>query len=464
MAAAEEAMRFKNTLIWGIVLLLLIGFVYYYEIKGGQERQQAEEKAKRVFVFDEQDINQLELAYEDKVIRCTKSDQGEWQMVKPLNFPGDKQAIQRIIDTVNRATIERKLGPLEQGLAGFGLDKPKLRLKLASKDKEYVLLLGNDNPVGGFIYAQREGDPQLLLLYSSLRYSLKKDVFDLRDKRVLSVAEAEVNQIELDYPDRRLVLTNDVQAGWQITSPGKLKADPDEVSSLIRRINSMRVKEFVAEEAKKPAEFGLDKPKIALTVYTGKDQAQRRLLIGRQDADKRGVYAKRAARPQIMLLDSSVVSDLTKKVFDLRERRILKFDTAQVNELELEYPKARMQFKLEGEEWKMTRPESAPAKGYMVESMLYDLAHLKAEEFIEGTPEKKVNYGWDKPQVKVSLKVGYGNKASSMGLLIGAADPRDDKLVYVKRNDGKVFLVSKDIVEQLNKEPADLKRDAVKDR
>jgi hypothetical protein len=452
-------MKFRNTLIWGIVLLLLVGFVYYYEIKGGQERKQAEEAAKRVFNFNPQEINRLELEYADKHILCAKTDKDEWRIIEPIRYPGDTAAIRNIIDRINEASIERKLDVKADELSAFGLDKPGLKLKLASKDKEYSLWLGNDNPIGNSLYAKRADDAELFLLAASLRYSLEQDVFDLRDKRVLSVAEAEVNRIELDYTKRRLVLTNDPQAGWQITSPDKLKADPNEVSSLISRINFMRVKEFAAEETQKLSEFGLDKPHIRLTIYAGKDQAQKRLLIGRRDKEKQGVYAKRAARPQIMLLDSRVVSDLTKEVFDLRERRILAFDTVDVNELQLKYPDGLILLKQENEEWQLQQPETAPAKGYMVESMLYDLAQLKAEAFIEHEWESDLDYGWDKPQIEVSLRVGFGDQVSTLGLLIGAQAKQDDKLVYVKRDDGHMFLVSKDIVEQLTRKPADLKRD-----
>lgn len=453
-------MRLKNTIVWGIILLLLTCFVYYYEVKGGQERKQAEEEAGYIFVFDEQDIRQLELEFDEKLICCIKSETGDWQLVAPVDYSGDKEAIKRLIETINEATIERDLGALDQELSTFGLDNPQLKLKLTSKDKTYTLLLGAKNPLGNFIYAKRADDTQLFLLYASLHDSLKQDVFDLRDKRVISVPEAEVTQIELDYTERKLVLTNDVQTGWQITYPRKLGADPVEVSKLIRQINIMRVKEFAAEKTDNLSSFNLDKPWLKLTVYTGRDKAQRQLLVGHRDVDMQGIYAKLSTQPQIMLLDTSVASDFTKKIFDLRERRILQFDTVRVNELELENPTGRIQLKKENEEWYITKTDdNAPAKGYMVEGMLYDLAHLRASEFIEGEQNKDINYGWDTPQIKVSLKLGYEGNTSDMGLLIGAETKHDKNLVYVKRDDGQVFTVAKDIVEQLSQKPADLMRD-----
>ncbi len=456
-------MRLKNTLIWGMILLLLAVFVYYYEVKGGRERQKTAEAAKHIFTFEEPDINKLELQYADTHIQCIKADTGAWRLVKPVDSAGDSKAIQGVIATLKEAIIERKLDVSDQTPAAYGLDNPQLKLVIASKDKEYKLLLGNRNPMGNLMYAKREADSQLFLLNPGLLDSFKRDVFELRDKRVISVPEVEVTQIELDYPERKLILTNDVQAGWQISYPDKLKADPDEVSSLIRQINSLRVKEFIAEKTDKPAAFGLAKPTLSLTVTAGKDQLQRRLLIGRRDKEKQGIYARRGERPQIMLLDTKVTTKLTKEIFDLRERRILKFDTVWVNELELDYPERALQLKKEGGDWQLVKPEKAPAKGYMVESLIYGLAYLKATAFIEGKPKPDAVYGFDKPQVKATLKLLQGDQSSTLSLLVGASAGQDDKSVYVRRNDGRIFMVPKDIVEQLSKKPADLKRDIAKD-
>ncbi len=456
-------MRLKNTLIWGIVLLLLAGFVYYYEVKGGRERQRIEDQAKHIFVFEEADFNQLELHYADTYIKCIKTDAGEWHIVKPIDYPGDDEAIKRLIDAVKGATAERKLDASDQALSAFGLAPPQLKLALTSKDKQYVLLLGNKNPMGSLMYAKREADAELFLLDSSLYNSLAQGVPDLRSERVISIPEVDVSQIELDYANRKLVLTNDPKVGWQITTPRELKADPDGVSTLIRQINSMRVKEFVAEETDTLARFGLDKPMLRLTLTNGRDQTQKRLLLGHINKEKQGIYAKRGKRPQVILLDSSIGTELTKEVFSIRERRILRFDTVRVNEVELSYPKSVIRLKKEAEEWQLVQPEKAPVKGYLVESMLYDLAYLKAAAFIEGTPKPDAAYGFDKPQVKATLKLVQGGNASTLSLSVGAITRQDDTSVYVKRDDGRVFLAPKEIVEQLSQKPADLKREIVKD-
>ena len=44
-------MKFKTNIAIGAVFVALLAFVYFYEIKGGEERRQEAEKSKQLFVF-----------------------------------------------------------------------------------------------------------------------------------------------------------------------------------------------------------------------------------------------------------------------------------------------------------------------------------------------------------------------------------------------------------------------------
>ena len=44
-------MKFKTNVAIGAVFVALLAFVYFYEIKGGEERRQEAEKSKQLFVF-----------------------------------------------------------------------------------------------------------------------------------------------------------------------------------------------------------------------------------------------------------------------------------------------------------------------------------------------------------------------------------------------------------------------------
>ncbi len=454
-------MRLKNTLVWSLILFVLFAFVYFYEIKGQGQRDKTLEDANKVFLFPPPQIKSLELKNKGQTIRCVKSKKNKWSILQPIKSRADKNVIDLLLDTLARTTIERKLEATgKKDLSAFGLDKPGLSIKLTDQDnKEYSLQLGASNPIGNRIYAKSGQNEQILLLNSGLRYSLDKSLFDFRDKRVFNIPEADVSKISLKTPKETIILDNNTQTGWQIISPKKLKAGTEEVGLLLANIGSWRVKKFVDEDTDNPAKFGLDKPVFKLSVKSVKKESPDILLLSNRkqvDEDKMVVYARYAALPEIMLLDSKILSDIDKSVFDLRERRILRFDTVRVNELELENSAWDIKFKKLSGNWRMTKPERTPAKGYMLESMLYELSRLKAKAFIEAE-DKNTAYGWDKPQVKVSLTGQQANKSFSLNLTFGAFNKKDDSLIYVRRGDGKIFLVSKDILPAIILTPADLK-------
>ena len=54
-------MRFKGTLILLLVCIGIGCFIYFYEIKGGEEREKAKEAESRFWMIEGKDIQQIEL-------------------------------------------------------------------------------------------------------------------------------------------------------------------------------------------------------------------------------------------------------------------------------------------------------------------------------------------------------------------------------------------------------------------
>ena len=52
-------MKLKTNVIVGAIFALLLAFVYFHEIKGGQERRQAAERSKQLVDFKESEVERL---------------------------------------------------------------------------------------------------------------------------------------------------------------------------------------------------------------------------------------------------------------------------------------------------------------------------------------------------------------------------------------------------------------------
>ncbi len=68
----------------------------------------------------------------------------------------------------------------------YGLDPAAVELDITGKSgKARQLLLGDDTPAGGDVYAALAGDPRVFTISSYNKSSLAKSLNDLRDKSLL---------------------------------------------------------------------------------------------------------------------------------------------------------------------------------------------------------------------------------------------------------------------------------------
>ena len=82
---------------------------------------------------------------------------------------------------------------------------------------------------------------------------------------------------------------------WRITAPVALRADEGAMSQVLFKARDLRAKDFVAEDAKRLAAYGLDKPQIRITVWE-KDAKEPKALLLAPGREKDRAYATDARR------------------------------------------------------------------------------------------------------------------------------------------------------------------------
>ena len=69
-------MKIKTNAIIGLIFVGLFGFVYFHEIKGGEERRREAEKSKQLLDFKDTEVERIELERGDTVIVLAKGNDG----------------------------------------------------------------------------------------------------------------------------------------------------------------------------------------------------------------------------------------------------------------------------------------------------------------------------------------------------------------------------------------------------
>ena len=454
-------MKFKTNVAIGAVFVALLAFVYFYEIKGGEERRQAAEKSKQLFVFQEDDAQRLELLRGDDALVLAKGT-GGWNLSAPMTDGADQEAVERYLRNLlecerEKVVVDSAAASAEQA-AQYGLDAPRLKVRLQTEGgAEQVVAFGADSPTDRFTYAQLQGDNPEIFVVRAWRFdNLDKRAFDLRDRRVLAFAKDEVIQVQRWGAGGAAVLARD-EPDWQFREPVAARANADAVNGLLDKIDQAEIEAFVSEDPDTSAlaSYGLGErtSQVEIALLVGADRAEKRLAIGGADEQGRW-YARDASRPQVFLVDSTLVQELTKSIADLRDKEPLRFARDQVERIVLTRGTATA-FAADKDTsgvWHLSEPMGRDAKSWKINSLLSDLEQLEVAGFAEELPaEAAPAFGIELLGAGQALLTARFSAAAGTSYL---QQEGDDAVYVVSGDDFAELDLDIDDVAQVPKKPA----------
>jgi hypothetical protein len=468
--------RWQTTLVAAILLVLVGGFYYVYEVRLGPEREKTEGRKGRVFSIETTDVTAVTLTRPEGAVKAAREAEA-WQLLEPIKARGDRGAIEETLTTVVTAKMDREIEAAPKSLADFGLEKPAAEVDLTLKDGKTVgLLLGAKSPTGVWVYAKERDKPNVFVLGESVLRDATRPVADFRDKTVLSFSRADVSGIEIVTGAESIALEPEGQS-WKMTRPAPRPADGNTVAELLEKLGTARVREFVAEAPPSLAPYGLDRPvRLALHVGKEKDRATRTLLFGRVDEAKKGVYAMREGESSVLLIPEETWRAVPQNVATLRDKTVVAFDREKVTRYDIESPKGTVTVTREKDVWKITAPQALAADPVEAGAVLARLNELRAQAFLTDDASGIPRY-LAKPEVKVTIHQ-EGAPAPTTVLLASAPDRRGGQpTVYAAvAGKGPVVLVDGKAIDSLGRtalelrdrrvfiglEPKDVKRVRVK--
>lgn len=198
--------------------------------------------------------------------------------------------------------------------------------------------------------------------------------------KIIAVPEDQIAQLALKRRDAaETVLKRGANNKWEMVQPQPLPADQESVSGIVNTIASLNADEVVEENPSSLAPYGLDAPSFELTV-TKKDGATEKILIGDDTPTGGNAYAKTAAGPKVFTVASYTKSSLEKTPNDLRDKRLLTFDSDKLTRVELTAKKQTIEFgKNNQNEWQILRPSPMRADGYQVEELIRKLRDARMD-------------------------------------------------------------------------------------
>lgn len=443
-------MRLRNTLLLALIFAALAGYLYFVEIDKAAE----EAKKKTLFTFDTEAVIGVTLVYPDRTIEVKRSD-GKWRLTQPVDDLADEPTVTNLVRAIADCEVKSTLDDVPTDLAPFGLDKPKVEVKVALKDRELpAIKVGKNTPVGFSTYIQRADEPKVYLTAAAFASGTDKQVKDMRDKQILTVDDDAIRRFTVERPGSKIVLKKTEQE-WLLEEPISGPADASTVRSFLSTVKALRATDFAAEQTTDLAAFGLDQPKIAVTLYGDKEDDQKQILIGKEN-DKQDVFVKVAARPIVYTAGSFVQRDLNKSVNDFRDKTVLAFSTEAVTGIDVQRRDGE-QFSLnqkDKDNWTIsTAPDATPEKA-KVAQFLTDLKDLKGYDVASEAAGELESFGLATPELTVTLR---GVDGPLNTLRVGAVAREADKKEYTALRDGQstIYLIRDFLFSRVNKAAKD---------
>jgi len=174
------------------------------------------------------------------------------------------------------------------------------------------------------------------------------------------------------------------------------------VSDMLERLAAARIKEFEAAP-KAPATYGLDKPsKVTLWLGKDKDRTAKTILVGKADADKKGIYVQREGDSEVLLVPSEAWDKVPKTVAMARDKTVFPYAYDKVNRVEIDSTGGKVTIERDGINWKITAPEALKADAGAVNGLLWKIRDLRASAFLDETAAGIARY-LAKPDVTVRI-------------------------------------------------------------
>jgi hypothetical protein len=408
--------RFKGTLILLILCLGLGAYLYFYEIKGGEQRDKAKQAENQIWKLDGSAIRQLDISSAGQHITLVRDGEKDWAISEPKSLQADSDEANRLAGSAADIRRDSVLEDNATNLARFGLDPPQSSLKIKTKEgKEFEIHFGRSNPTGSFNYAMVQGHKELFLVNSSVAGAFNKKLDDLRNHSVLSFDKPEVQSLSIKGLKGDISLDKDSNDQWWLTGKNRVGADSAGVRGILNALSQSRIKEFYPESADAHAKIVIDRPLVDVSLVCGKNRSIKHLVIGLekgQSTETKGqkgsseklYLAKDESRPDLFYVDKELVDKLFQSRDDLREKALAVFQRWDIDSINLINQKGNFRLRKSDGEWFLGDAKKIKAKYDPINS-IFDLLEKKTVELIEN-PAPLSKYGLDKPVALIVLMQG----------------------------------------------------------
>lgn len=353
-------------------------------------------------------------------------------------FRADPQEVDRLLASLELATVRREVPPASVDRVAMGLDAPALRMTVEMGPVTHRLALGSTAPGDG-TYVEVEGRG-VFVVASSLAQALDVRAETLRDRTIAPVPSSGLAAIVLEGEggSRRLE-----RASWPASRGGGFRlggggprASATAVEAMLQALGSLRAEVFLGEDA-----ASLEEPRLTLTLEA-RDGPRAVIAIGGACPEQPERVVVRRTEPTRLdaCAPAEVLPPLLKPRAELEDPRLIGASRDEIVEVRVARGTKVVEMARKGAGFFVRAPEEKDVPETAARAFLDALAAARGT--LEAGAEAKLDGAGSAEVRVVSRPAAPGDPERVEALRIG---PPEDGRRWVRREeDGATLVVEED--------------------
>ena len=380
-------MKFRTTLFLLIAVLLLGGFIGGFDrrLESTREREEQARKAMRM-VADR--ISYLQIQTTNILVECAE-EAGKWMLVQPVRDRADSAAIDRVLSGLQNlargeviTASERKQRGAQ--LSDYGFEPPQAKITVGDNLRRRTILVGRTALLGGAVYIKDESSDDVIATDTNVLQLIPQTAADLRDRVLFHDAREQVRRLDVHSDVGFFQVAKSEKGQWMLQQPITARASPMTVQSILSGLYDLRMEQFVAESKADLFAYGFDDDCIKVSVSSGGKDGVTELWLGNViETNKALLYARIKGSESIGAVSTGILSRLTMKAEDLRDRRLTTLSIYDVTYFRVEEGEHAIELRRDGETWNVVEPKPWKADAQRVRDLLTAWIGAGIETFVD---------------------------------------------------------------------------------
>ncbi len=470
----------RKNLILLLVLLVIGGAYYVYDVKWAAEKKTAEErKVKLLKGIDQKALIRIDLSRKEEPYEIIRTEKG-WRFVKPIDAVVDADEAEKLLEAATKLRERVRIGDVKDR-AEFGMDKPGMKIVFGLKDKDDVSVeIGDRTPTREFRYAALAKTPGIFTLQLSDIAKFDKTVFSIRDRSIVPVLPESANKVVVEPDDGNgFTVVRKGKNEWALTKPLQDRADAIDSEGIVSTLKWDKAQKFVEEKPENLSPYGLDKPQLTVRIFTGDDQKpEDGVILGDRkvgppdprSAEKKPKvyrYARRLSGGPVMLINEKTFKDLPKSVFSLRHKTVIDYDVDHIKRILIESKSRKLDVVRKAKkEWELHvatpdgKREKLLGRHKHVDDLMWDIKWINSIAYVDDPGDDLSKYGLERPDGKGAplrytlwLKKKEDAPLEDKSLIIGRFVEKEKRAYGRVEGEKRLFAVKKEDYDKITKTP-----------